>query len=257
MPAVNCPNCREVLDIPGEFVGRDVRCAVCQKVFTVPMTMSERTIPVVNRSELPSRPDLQDEQETDEQPKRRRASGGSFGLVLILLGFLSCCGLGCGGFTLLVVMVANPSFQPYTAPDGTFSAVFPGKVTAKADDNPDQKKAFSVEARRKLPPEFYFVKHAELPKGDAPELVLKAEADRSVREVAGGIEMRRSEKTVDGYPAIDLMIEHASGQQVTLVRHIVVGKRLYSVGIIGPHGLDFPIDYVDRFFSGFQVLKKE
>jgi LSD1 subclass zinc finger protein len=255
MPAVNCPNCRDELDIPSEFVGRDVRCAVCQTVFTVPYRAAPPVVQRRSSSQVNAEASENNSLDDETTPRRKKARG-SFAWLFIMLGMLSCCGVGCGGFGILIAIVANPPFQPYTAPDETFSAVFPGKVTATKDTTDDGLARFRAEARRKFPPEFYWVQHVELTKKEDADTILKVAADRSVKRISGGTEVKRTPNTIDGYSALDVTIEHGNGQQVTLVRHIVVGKRLYSIGIDGPQGLDFVIDYVDKFFSGFQLKSK-
>jgi LSD1 subclass zinc finger protein len=258
MPAVNCPTCREELDIPNELVGREVRCAACQNIFTVPVVSSRLSVPVVSRR-APQTDDDENRSLEDGEPltSPRRKPGSSFGWILMIFGLLSCCGVGCGGFGVLMAIMMNPNFKPYTADDGSFTAIFPGKVTTNTDKTDDGQTRFIAETRRKLPPEYYYIQHVPVIKKDDAETILKGAADKSVKQVVGGVEMRRSSTTIDGYPAVDQMIEHGNGQQVTLVRHILVGKRLYTIGIVGTNGLDFVIDYVDKYFSGFQVKKKE
>jgi LSD1 subclass zinc finger protein len=243
MPAVNCPTCREELDIPNELVGRDVRCATCQNIFTVPEVSSRSNVPVVSRR-TPQADDIENRslEDGERSTSKRRKAGSS---------------VGWGGFGVLMAIMMNPNFKPYTADDGSFTAIFPGKVTTTTDKTDDGQTRFSVETRRKLPPEYYYIQHIEITKKNDAEKTLKDVADKAVKQVVGGVEMRRSSTTIDGYPAVDQLIEHGNGQQVTLVRHILVGKRLYTIGIVGTNGLDFVIDYVDKFFSGFQVKKKE
>lgn len=250
MPNVTCPNCSEELDIPTEFLGREVRCATCQRVFVPPKALD---ISTVRKSTQPS-DDAENAALAEPKPRKKRRS--PVGWLVIVFGLMSCCGVGCAGSVVLFALIANPQFQTYDAADGTFSAAFPTKPKLVNDTTDDGQHRVSVEARRRFPPEFYFVQHVEIAKpGDAEEL-LRIAADQSVKKVLGGTEVRRTNSTVDGYPALDVMIEHGNGQQTTLVRHVIAGKRLYTLGIVGPHGLDFSIEYVDRFFSSFQIKKK-
>lgn len=80
MPSnVSCPNCGEVLRVPDELLGRKVRCAACQTVFTAEATA--QSPPTPTRREEPSPPpprrrprDEADEDrwdDEDDRPRRR------------------------------------------------------------------------------------------------------------------------------------------------------------------------------------------
>src|SRR5688572_12325425 len=125
-PAV-CPHCSEELDIPAEFRGRQVRCAVCQRVFVPPADGSEppppaRPAPGNWADDRPSRrpprddvapparrdrDDVDDDRgrgyrdDDDRPPPRRRKKGSTAWVWLLVLGVVGLCVLPCGGLMFL------------------------------------------------------------------------------------------------------------------------------------------------------------
>jgi hypothetical protein len=239
---VVCPSCGSSLDIPAELLGSPVRCASCASVFTPPGEPGA----------VPARPDSV----PPRLPARRSRRGCLWASVALvgLTGF--CC---CGGCFFLFQYVDNPKFQPYTAPDQSYSAKFPGTPSPVNRTGPTGKKLAGADYRRDFPVERFFVEYAALSPAEAkedPQKVLNAACDTWLATVPGGQEVRRYPRDVDGHPAMDLFVETGGFQQNNLyVRVVIAGDRLYSVGIAGQimtehrHG--------DEFLDAFRPGKKE
>jgi hypothetical protein len=254
-PAV-CPHCQEELDIPAEFRGRQVRCASCQKVFVPPAEQpAPPSLPAPGswEEERPSRRPVRDDSdrpssrpapddsdrfddrapwEYDRPPRPRKKS--TLWVWLLILGFFGLCVLPCGGFFVLGVWVAFPDFQPYDSPEGRFRGEFPVQpfTYTRADD--DGRTWHCTEYKRSFPPETYFVRYVDLPRAKAPaaEKALADAADKLAARVPGSTELRRTSGTTDGHPSVDLTLEHPD-DTVTAARLVLVGTRLYEVGVTG------------------------
>ncbi|HEY2784778.1 MAG TPA: hypothetical protein VGJ05_07355 [Fimbriiglobus sp.] len=239
---VVCPSCGSSLDIPAELFGGPVRCANCSTVFTAPAgSTGERTGPPADR--FPDR------------PRKRSRSGCVWGILAVTLLSGFCC---CGGCFALVNYIDNPNFQPYTAPDKSYTVSFPGTPTPLNRFGPTGRKVEGAECRRDFPKERYFVQYATLTPAEFKEgdqKLLNATCDAWLATVAGGKEDRRQMRDVDGNPAIDLFIDTGVfGMNNLYVRIMKVGNRIYSIGIDGQirpenkHG--------DAFLDSFQPAKK-
>lgn len=245
-PPVVCPTCREELDIPAELRGRAVRCGVCQTTFTPPAVVPRASR--VEREADPYRDRLD-----DRPPRRRRKNSSGNGLLWLLLGggFLGLCVLcsGCIGFAAIL---DNPTFQPFESPEGRFTAQFPGPTTTKQEMTDTGLSQTVVECKRDIWPEFYSVKYVDLQqKPEVPGKALQDAADQFIRRVGGTKEESRSDVTQDGLPAVEVHAVHPDGT-ISVVRFILEGKRLYTVGLTGP-GVDPRNNRVEQFFQGFQV----
>jgi LSD1 subclass zinc finger protein len=254
---VVCPHCREELDIPAEFRGRQVRCAACQQVFVPPAEPAgppplpapgnwEEDRPSrrpARDDDLPARrpvrdaadrlADLDDDRAPWDDRPRRPKKRGNLWVWLLVLGVIGLCVLPCGGFVLFAVWVAFPNFQPHDSPAGRYRAEFPGQPFTYT--RPDGDRTWHcTEFKRSLPPETYYVHYTDLtrPQAQRPDRELKAAADKSVSRVVGSREVRRTSGVTDGYPSVELTVSHPD-DSVTSARFLLVGTRLYEVGVTG------------------------
>ena len=260
---VVCPHCREELDIPAEFRGREVRCAVCRNTFTPPADdpypapaardgFDDPRGRADRRSDRDDRDPYRDR--LADRPRRRvRKGGGTAWVWVLVLGVFGTCFLGCGGLLALGLFVENPDLQPYDDPAGKFRAEFPGKPAAD-QVQADGETRHTVEARRKFPAEVYFVHYTDLPrKADekGAEAVFKKAADAAVKRVPGSTLVSSTPGTHDGYPTTDVHVQHPD-RTATMVRFLVAGKRLYAVGITG-QALQPGSQRLEAFLDAFKV----
>jgi hypothetical protein len=250
---VVCPHCQEELDIPAEFRGRQVRCASCQQVFVPPADAPTLPAPGNWEEDRPSRRPVRDDYnppsnrpapddsdrlddrapwEYDRPPRPKKRS--TLWVWLLILGFFGLCVLPCGGFFVLGVWVAFPDFQPYDSADGRFRGEFPGQPFTYTRPGEDGRTWHCTEYKRSFPPETYFVCFADLPRARAQDSdqALKEAALNMVARVPGTTEVRRTSGTTDGHPSVDLTLEHPD-DTVTAARFVLVGNRLYEVGVTG------------------------
>ncbi|HET6574837.1 MAG TPA: hypothetical protein VFG68_14625 [Fimbriiglobus sp.] len=253
-PAV-CPHCQEELDIPAEFRGRQVRCASCQQVFVPPAESpappplpapgnweedrpSRR--PVRADDDRPSSRPVPDDADRfddrrapwDDRPPRPRKKR-TLWVWLLILGFFGLCVLPCGGFFAFAMWMMFPDFQPHDSPEGRFRAEFPGQPFTYTRTDDDGRTWHCTESKRSLPPETYFVHYTDLRAGPRrPAAALKDAADKVVSQAPGSTEVRRTAGTTDGHPSVDLTVEHPD-DTVTAARFILVGHRLYAIGVTG------------------------
>jgi len=282
-----CPNCREALMVPIEFFERPVRCANCSSIFTPAEVSAEPPSPAGrsrNQADIATEnPRLGRENEAyelrdadDDLPTRRagqarptarqgRRSGADyparrpgrsplFWLVLVFGGLFTCCGLSCGGLFLFGLYLDNPKLTPYSPTDKGFRAGFPGAViTASTSDELGQPKA-TYEHSRKLLQDTFFIHTIDLkrkPLGDDAEDQLESYADRILNQRAGTDEIERTPTTVQGYPALELHLEHPD-DTTTFIRVILVEKRIYYVGVTG-RGLVPESQRVALFWEEFRI----
>lgn len=266
---VICPHCREALDIPAEYRGREVKCAVCDRVFTPPAdepptaSRPERDWDAVPTSRRPPRDDVRDnprrdydraEDRWDDRPRRRRKASTGW-IWALLVGVFALCILPCGGFIIWAVVLAFPDFQPYDAPDGKYRAEFPGKTFTYTNKTEAGLDRTCVEFKRNIPAETYFVHHVDLPAAAArdQEKAFKDACDKALAQTPGSTEIYRTATTYDGYPATDQYIEHAGDGGGTLTRFVLAGRRLYTVGITCQTGIDATEPRAEHFLSAFKV----
>ena len=255
-PAI-CPKCGEELNIPEEFFGKNVRCAGCANVFqpTAQTESPPRVQPTRNEfdEDLPSRRASQPDDDDDRpqrgirRPVRRemrsapRSRGGSLWIWLTLGGLFGICALGCVGVIIFAQFLENPKMQTYDSPDGAFKAGFPGKPNVATTVDELGRPKTAVELTRKMLQDTYFVHVVDLkskPTNDTETTkLLEDSADALVAKRPGNVEIDRMDTNVQGYPALELQIEHAD-DTTTFVRLIVVGKRLYQVGVTGKSLMD-------------------
>lgn len=263
-----CPHCREELDIPAEYHGRQVRCANCQNVFVA--TPGGDT-PVVHR--LPGRaeresdrPPWQDDDrprrarrddEHDDRPPRRSNAGVWLLMALTLFTFGGCC----GGLNVLMLVQVNPTLTPYESEKGKFKVEFPGENPA---DNPITNPAdltlegVQVTARREFGQERYAVRcydlkaeWRKLPAEDA--LVKVAEAELTL--VMPGVKAEREQKaTHDGFEARDVIAGTGTGlaRRELLMRCILAGRRVYVVQYEAQQA-QTRFWWVQKYFVSFEI----
>ena len=70
--------------------------------------------------------------------------------------------------------------------------------------------------------------------------------------VLGSTEGTRSNGTYDGYPSLDLTVNHPD-DTVTVVRFVLADRRLYAVGVTGPDPLSVEDPRVKHFLDAFKV----
>lgn len=271
MPAaIVCPHCREELDIPAEYHGRQVRCANCQNVFTA---TPEGEPPVVRRlpsrpaddsppwrdDDRPRRPRRRDDEEDDRPPRR-----SNLGVVALLALTLFTVGGCCGVFNLFAMIQTNPPMTAYTQPDGLFKVEFPaenpvGGPIAGGDDKPAGDPGWQVTANRPSANEHYSVRCYDL----KPEWQ-KLKAEDALRKVAD-IEVppdaqndpdRRTELTThNGFTALDVIDERGgqwpNGTSV-VARCVLAGKRVYVVSAQGQQNFHL-FWWVRQYFLSFEI----
>jgi ribosomal protein S27E len=239
-----CPKCAEELDIPEELLDGPVRCASCTNVFTAPRGGSA---PVVRATRQDSDDDNDRTSSLDyDRPRRRsststkaKGSGSKWWLWFLILGTFGICFLGCGGLIGVGIYMDNPKMVPYEAPDQSFKTGFPGKpkvVTLKDDEKRNQTNTEWTRTIMGQPFETFFVNYVDLdkkPKTDADrDKILEEFADAMLAKSPGTDEDARTKMTYQGFPTLELHHDHNDETQ-TFVRIVIIGKRVYTVGITG------------------------
>lgn len=258
---VVCPHCREELDIPLELRDREVRCAVCRNTF-IPDDgdLASAPPPPALRAE-PARSRSRDEFDDDfsERPRRPKRTGSNRTVWVLILGMLSCCGLGCGGFCIWGIVMVFPNFEPYDSAEGRFHAEFPGEPKKYQETDEQKRTRHKVDYHRQFPEETFFVHYVDLTdkaKLDEKAIAatLKEAADQERNRHPGTTERGRMSSTVGGYDSVDLSLTHAGQPKaMTVVRIVLVERRLYYVGVTGKSNLQFDTPYVMHFMDAFRI----
>jgi hypothetical protein len=243
MPApVVCPTCGSSLDIPPDLLGRQVRCASCGSVFT----------PAGDPGRPPAEPAY-------DRPRPRSRLGCLWALLGVAVLSGACC---CGGCVALVHFADNPTLEPYTAPDQSYTASFPGTPGAVNRFSPTGKKVTGVDVNRNIPAERFFVEYVVLSPAELkedPQKLLNTACDQWLATVPGGQEARpRYARDFDGFPAMDLFVSHDglfNQNNNLLVRVVKVNDRLYSVGVAGQITADQK--HGDEFLDSFHPQTKK
>jgi hypothetical protein len=174
---------------------------------------------------------------------------------LVLLGLFGLCILPCGGVMVLGYIVAFPTFVAYEAPDKIFRAEFPGKAYTFTRPEEGGVVAQVVEFKRSFPEETYFISYVDLTdkalKPGTAE-VLKTAADHYISSNPGTTEVTRKSANHDGHSSVEMELEDVDGENVTLVHFILVGKRLYTIGITS-NQISAEEPRATHFFSTFKV----
>lgn len=259
---VTCPHCREALDIPAEFRGRDVRCATCQTVFAVP---SADAGPPAVRSPRPDADPTPRRYRDDpalDRP-RRRGNGGVWALLLFTLVAFGGCVAGCLGLSRFMYF---PKMHPYTSAEGKFRVEFPGDPSPTV--TAPEPGAVTVVGQR-LAQERYVAKCYKLPlkqRFAAKEDVLTEAAEKELAaegvptKLAGkgpagpGAEADHEFTTHGGFDALDVRASVGQGlsRRATILRCVRAGNTMYVVLAQGPN-MEAQMWYVRHFFLSFEL----
>ena len=126
---------------------------------------------------------------------------------LLMLGFFGLCVLPCGGL-LCSHRGGDPTFQSYDSADGRFAANSPASRSPTPSPPRRAAPATAPSTSGAFPPETYFVHYLDLRAGPrASAQILKDAADKTVTQVPGSTEVRRTSGTTDGWPSVDLTVE--------------------------------------------------
>lgn len=261
-----CPHCREQLDIPAEYHGRQVRCASCQNIF---VATPEGDAPVVHR--LPGRSSHADQPRTarrapddrddhNNRPPRR----SNIGVVLLLLCVVLTVGGCCGLLNVVTAVQVNPTLTPYTSAEGKFKVEFPGEnPTSGPTTNPADEKLTGVQvtAARDYGQERYTVRcydlkadWQKLPAEDALDQVAKAELDVLIAAPDQRTVTRFEITKHQGFDARDVLAGNGNGitGRDTVLRCILAGKRVYVVAFQSQK-VQAEYWWVRQFFLSFEI----
>jgi hypothetical protein len=260
MPEITCPNCREVLDVPAELAGSAVRCGACQ--FVVEPVMGR--VPTVLRAEPARQRERRDELDDTEPPRPKKSLMWLW--ILLGLGGLSCAGC-CGIVGFLGYKVENPTWTKYSAPEGAFTAEFPGdtpQTTTRSIPLPGNTKSLTLTltiSERKLAQERYAVGVCDLPKTE--EKLDKALAEVYIEACLKGLanqpgitvkQISLTNMTLFGQPGkeyIGTFTDSGIRNGRVTRRLFVLDNKLYMLSAMGRDGGP-PPERVEKFFSSFQ-----
>jgi len=259
MPEIQCPNCREVLDVPAELANSPVRCGTCQSV------VEPGSAPAVRRVEPSQRNEYREPASNSEDlPTPKKSLRWLW--MLLVVGGLSCVGC-CGLFAWLAYKVGNPTWTKYTSDDGSFSVDFPG-------DSPKEKsisipipgnKPVEMELRiseRRLAQERYAVGVCDLPKVkiDGPMGKLLAEmyiqSCLNVLKNQPGVTVKETgikDITIFDKPGKEYTgtFSDSTIKRGTVTRRVfVLNNKLYMLSAMGKDSGP-PAERVEQFFSSF------
>ncbi len=283
MPApVECPRCGAELDIPAELLRNPVRCAACQTVFTPddggadPRDNRGRargeTVRPRDDGRLPGQP--RDDRDPYFDPAARRARRDTLDardgrqgrgcLIFAILGGLSisaCC-VGLIGLGVWGAKMADPELVAYTAPDGSFTASFPGAPTVgTVPPVPPGRSATTYEWQRLIlgqPLGVWRVAVTDL-KGEPTERERKKLLETAFDEFRALPQARercKLDALLGGAPAKEVDLALADGDSA-LARAAVIGSRLYVVSVSGknlePGNNGFNQQRVRAFWESFRA----
>jgi phage FluMu protein Com len=264
-----CPTC-EMLLKPSNFVspGSRVRCPQCRTVFTTPETEEAgpsdwRAAPSREGASWPAEQEDDDRLRSprarggdrddyyDDRPPRRRSRGGIPTLVWILGGVGLMLLLGCGLIAFLVSRLANPEWQDFNSPEGSFTATYPGspKKKSEVDALGNTTTMFFVEAD--WGHIAYFVGYTDIPgAGIVPDPGTVLDAAASV------ITTVKSKKPIriDGHPGLEVDGEmmHSGTRMDVTNRIYLVGSRMYQVMVVRERSHQRPADFA-KFLDSFRL----
>jgi len=244
---VQCPRCREELEIPEAFRGKPVRCAGCQNVFTPGMP----TAPV-NRTQRDTFRDPLPDGERDTVPTKR-SNAGVWILMLLTLVVVG------GGIMALVFGLLDTMKQqshPYSDTEGKYKIIFPGDgpKPMSALSNNDDVTVNGVQSTQNDGQFRYIVKHYDLPakeqKVDAAKSIEKAMKEEIAAAGTTFSEVSRQVTQHDTYPALDVWLRGGMfNLESTILRCVRVGNRIYILSARG--AIEPRTAWVQRFFVSF------
>lgn len=219
-----------------------VRCANCMTVFTPPADVP--TVPVVRpRNEPAARSHL------DEPVHTTPPSRGWVWLLVISCTLLTfTCFGSCAG---IFGIVSNPSFKPYTAEDGSFTAIFPGDVFPLIRSANDGRDVSGVECRRDIPEEHYFVEYVTLTNAEKAKDAQKLAEEAAAKWINNQSGSLMEQEVVDhrGLPASQIFGQISIFKGNVAIRAMRDGDRMYVIGVSG--GITPGSDRVSKFFDEF------
>jgi hypothetical protein len=199
--------------------------------------------------------DFDDRGDRDRRRPRRRGSLTWLWFLFGGLGLMGC--LCCGGFGLVFYASENPTFQPYSSPEGKFTAEFPGPTVPQRLALGEGKPMTGVESRREMYQETYFIYYVDLPKAPrddkVDDVLQKAATDLIAAKGRPGQPTTKAPATHGGHPAVEVHVqvvpfEPSSG---LVARVVLVGKRLYVIGV---NGQVMPEqNRVEHFLQSFKI----
>lgn len=251
-----CPRCGDALDIPVELLGKPVRCASCNTVFTPTAADAIPTAPRARRSADRPRPSPFDDY---DEPTRPKSNGWVWVVMLLLVLLFGGLVMVCTGWMGRIV---NPKMTVHESAEGKFRVALPGTPTPVTRNDDQGRPVIGLQAVRTVNQETYLVLSAELPAAakkvdlsddTARDELLAELARRHLPGLAAGTEARRQTQTVSKNPTLDVMFHQGGGlmKQVTVVRLVVANGRVYLLSVQGGN-LEPHMWYVRRFFNSFE-----
>ena len=141
----------------------------------------------------------------------------------------------------------------FAAPDGRFRAEFPKEPDVEPGEEPNEA---TIQAA--VGPTAYTVYYFELPEFDqsttTPQMVLDGAREGSVANVQGQ-QVSHEKVTIEGQPGQAYRIEIPSQQAIGEHRILMVGKRLYSLSVVGPKS-EFDDSRARKFFDSFALIER-
>ena len=261
MPEIQCPNCREVLDVPADLANSPVRCGTCQSV----IEPGAGRVSAVPRADSTRNRELRGDADFSEDlPKPKRSLRWLW--ILLVVGGLSCVGC-CGIFAWLAYKIENPTWTNYTHDDGSYSVDFPG-------DSPKAKliavpvpgtKPLELELRiseRRFAQERYAVGVCDLPKAKVDGPMGKLLAEVYIQSCLNALK-NQTGVTVKETGIKDITIFGKPGKEYTgtfsdstikrgaVTRQVfVLNDKLYMLSAMGKDSGP-PAERVEQFFSSF------
>lgn len=213
------------------------------------------------------RPRRRDRDDEYDRPRRRRKAGGgaAVGLILGGVGLLVVVGLIVGGIFLVRAIgragsIAATEWQPFSPPDGAFSAQFPGTPSRTNQSLGPMLNLNKFLLEHKRSDSVFAVAYFDVPLASW-DLVVKAaqaERDNMVRTLNGKVvrEGTYSERTTGGN-GYEFVIEAGGGKKGRVIERLFIadapaGKRIYLL-IAGGSRIAEGTGDAAKFFDSFQL----
>ena len=255
MPEIQCPDCRETMEIERDWYGRKVSCPSCQYKFTAEEQDARRNREGDFEDDRPrkKRSRFRDE---DERPKR--SNKGLFVTLGIIGGVLLLAVCGCGGWG--VWMFNSP--VKYTDPwvnqsltDGTASIQFPRSPKAFPLENNDSDTVGSSYRLIENAPKdaafsFAFIDFGE-EENNAVEIGIKAYIDGVKKEIDATVQ---SDLTLPAYNQTIREVVFRYSNSTLTTRFVKVKIRgTHRLIIIAAGGRNVSEADRKKFFDSFQL----